>query len=230
MTIGQPAHHHTGSARRLAFPIVRLVWTLALTTLAVLPTVAFEQLHLDQLKETGSCDDCDLSGADLSGVSLKEASLVGANLDGANLSNADLTWAYVTNASLKSTNLAKANLTDAYFYESDLSGADLSYATIERTNFIGANLTGATLETYSASYRWDFRFADLSGAHIDLYRIEAGGLCNTALPSGLVYLSCDSKRNLFCKTRTVHPYLGYQYDYQCNPDSNSGNAAGAGDY
>ncbi|PMB07394.1 hypothetical protein CI594_00605, partial [Fischerella thermalis CCMEE 5196] len=41
---------------------------------------AFNQLDLDQLKATGSCPRCDLSGADLSRLNLTGANLRGANL------------------------------------------------------------------------------------------------------------------------------------------------------
>ncbi len=53
-----------------------------------LPVIAGNQTHLRQLKDTGSCQKCDLSGADLRGLDLSGADLRGANLMGANLCGA----------------------------------------------------------------------------------------------------------------------------------------------
>ena len=89
-----------------------------MTWLAVSPAFAFDEGDLDQLKATGTCKNCDLTGADLTG-----ANLAGANLGGANLSKAELIGVNLSGAFLTRANLASAN-----FKNADLTGADLTGA------------------------------------------------------------------------------------------------------
>ncbi len=79
---------------------------------------AWNETHLQRLKATKACPNCDLSGADLSGADLSGANLYGANLSGANLTSANL-----SNANLYGANLTSANLSNA-----NLGGANLSWA------------------------------------------------------------------------------------------------------
>jgi uncharacterized protein YjbI with pentapeptide repeats len=62
---------------------------------------AFSADDVQELADTGSCVECDLSranldGADLAGADLSGSSLNGANLAGANLGAANLSGAYLT--------------------------------------------------------------------------------------------------------------------------------------
>jgi uncharacterized protein YjbI with pentapeptide repeats len=54
---------------------------------------AYDPDHLQMLKDTNECINCDLIGADLSGAFLIRADLGGANLGGADLGGADLSEA-----------------------------------------------------------------------------------------------------------------------------------------
>ena len=71
---------------------------------------AYDEAHLDQLKYTKACKDCDLEGANLAGANLREANLWNANLEGANLSGANLLGANLSSANLEGANLSGANL------------------------------------------------------------------------------------------------------------------------
>lgn len=91
-----------------------------------------------QLLDTKSCRECDLSGVDLSGHDLAEAELVGANLSqsrlhGVNLAGANLAGANLGGAILEDTDLRRATLTNA----------DLTEAVFDRTDMRGADLTNA---------------------------------------------------------------------------------------
>ncbi|HEY9819015.1 MAG TPA: pentapeptide repeat-containing protein [Candidatus Obscuribacterales bacterium] len=101
------------------------------------PAIAQNADHIDQLRRTGRCSSCDLSGADLSGLDLSHAYLVGAFLIGADLSNANLRSANLERAILNGANLSGADFTFA-----DLTDASLNGARIE----IPAIFTGATLD------------------------------------------------------------------------------------
>ena len=57
---------------------------------------AFSEEDLTKLKATGSCVQCNRSGADLTGMELLMANLTGANLTGANLTLANLFGANLT--------------------------------------------------------------------------------------------------------------------------------------
>ncbi|MFW5767789.1 MAG: pentapeptide repeat-containing protein [Bacteroidota bacterium] len=113
--------------------IMRIMWSrkilaiMAMGTLFCLLTVgqaaAFNQEHLDKLREQNACVECDLSGADLSGADLSGAILMWSNLSGANLSGADLYEAVLSGANLSGANLFGAYLVRTYLVETDLSGA-----------------------------------------------------------------------------------------------------------
>ncbi|MDJ0736867.1 MAG: pentapeptide repeat-containing protein [Nostocaceae cyanobacterium] len=98
-----------------------------------LPAGAENPKHLQQLRESKQCSQCDLSGVDLSGADLSFAVLVGANLSGANLKGANLSNADLTGANLTKADLSQANLNQAY----------LNNANLHQTKFIGASLSNA---------------------------------------------------------------------------------------
>jgi uncharacterized protein YjbI with pentapeptide repeats len=119
---------------------LRYLTTLTLLTLvfALKPVQAANPAHVQQLRQTYVCANCDLKGADLRqthliGADLRNADLRGANLAGANLEGADLTGAklndanmtdaYLTEASLNHTNLTGVNFTRARIYHTEARGA-----------------------------------------------------------------------------------------------------------
>jgi Pentapeptide repeats (8 copies) len=81
---------------------------------------AFSPSDLQKLKSTGSCQNCDLSGADLANINLNKANLNGANLSGANLTNAKI-------------------------IDSDLRSVNWSGATIQNTNVYGTQIAISSL-------------------------------------------------------------------------------------
>jgi len=93
--------------------------------------------NFQQLMETNSCPNCDLSGVVLNRVDLSGANLEGANLAGAKLYLANLTGTNLKNANLQGTALGGADLTDA-----DLRGANLTGAIMEGAYLVGARMNG----------------------------------------------------------------------------------------
>jgi len=110
------------------------VMSLAIS-LAPTGTIAADLNAVQQLRDTGSCAGCNLSGADLN-------ALQAANGD---LSFSNMTGADVYRAALAGANMAGATMSDANMRHADLSGADLSGAILTGTNLEGANLTGANM-------------------------------------------------------------------------------------
>ena len=84
------------------------------------PSHAYEPNDLQRLKTTGSCQQCDLSGANLTNIRL-------------------------TNANLKGANLTNTNLTNARIIDSDLRSVDFSGATIKKTNVYGTQIAISAL-------------------------------------------------------------------------------------
>lgn len=126
-----------------------MLWLVVLIPMAS----AANQDDLQKLRDTGSCQDCDLRGADL-----READLIGANLSNANLIRANL-----SNANLISANLSNAKLNRAVLNDADLSEANLSYADLRDSKFQKAILNGANL-SYANLRRTDFQNASLENA------------------------------------------------------------------
>jgi uncharacterized protein YjbI with pentapeptide repeats len=91
--------------------------------------VAFDSEHLQKLKTSNQCRNCDLSGANMSGANLTKADLRGANMSGANLSEANLSGANMSGANLTRANLSGANLSGANLTNANLTNAKLSEAT-----------------------------------------------------------------------------------------------------
>ena len=129
---------------------------------------ALNQQDLDQLKKTGSCPRCDLSGADLTllnlaNANLRETNLKGATLTQVNLTQADLTGANLEAAVLNSANLSYASLTGANLKSASLENADLSFA-----GFISAYLEGANFKDAK------LKFTNFRGAHYRLTTLPIG--------------------------------------------------------
>ena len=116
--------------KRIAVIVMALVASVGL---AFATASAFNPADLQHLETTGSCVDCDLSGAVLIHWKLRGADLAGANLAGANLTDtylagANLMGANLANAILISTSLAGANLFQAKLGTSNLLFVDFSDA------------------------------------------------------------------------------------------------------
>jgi uncharacterized protein YjbI with pentapeptide repeats len=133
-----------------------LTTAIFLVPLSLQPqVVAFNPEHLEQLRRTGSCLECDLSSADLpdallSNTDLRGANLTGANLiradlRGANLSSANLSGASLINANLAGANLTNSNLTVTALIKANLTAANLAGAGLSLAKLLDANLTGAGL-------------------------------------------------------------------------------------
>lgn len=74
---------------------------------------SYSEADLQKLMTTGSCANCNLSGADLSKKTLSGADLSGANLKEANLTNANLNQANLTSANLTGATVTNANMVGA---------------------------------------------------------------------------------------------------------------------
>ena len=91
------------------------VWVLSmkltLTALTVAASLlansasAFDPDDLQKLKDTGNCEECDLTSADLRGADLEGASLRAAYLTGANLNYANMNYAIMNGATLCNTTM-----------------------------------------------------------------------------------------------------------------------------
>ncbi len=123
-----------------------------------------------KLKETGSCQGCDLSGVDLEEANLEGADLEWANLEGANLSGANLSGADLSNIDLTGSNLSGANLDGVDLSHKDLtgtnlSGDDLSNKDLTGTILLRATLAGANLDGVDLSNK-DLTGVNLSGVDL----------------------------------------------------------------
>jgi len=87
-----------------------LLLAFGLLVLTFQPVRAENPDQVKQLRETGKCTGCDLSGADLAGLTVNLADLRGANLTGAQLYKARLRMANLAGANLSATNLVGADL------------------------------------------------------------------------------------------------------------------------
>jgi uncharacterized protein YjbI with pentapeptide repeats len=99
------------------------------------------EMNIKRLKKTGSCNECDLTGANLSGFSIGSVvQLRRAILNGADMSNGYFSHGRFYGAQLRNANLRNANLTDAGFNDVDLTGADLTGAKLDSITLDGAIL------------------------------------------------------------------------------------------
>jgi uncharacterized protein YjbI with pentapeptide repeats len=118
------------SMKRIAVIVLALIASVGL---GFATASALNPADLQHLETTGSCVDCDLSGALLIHWKLRGADLAGANLMGANLTDtylagANLMGANLANAILISTSLAGANLFRAELGASALLFVDFADA------------------------------------------------------------------------------------------------------
>lgn len=104
------------------------------------PAWAANPAHLEQLRRTGNCPNCDLSYAHLRGRNLQGADLRGANLNAANLRGANLSGANLSGAILNNADLTGANLTNA-----NLTAASLLITRLDRAILVGTQLKDAVL-------------------------------------------------------------------------------------
>lgn len=169
---------------------------------------AFKEADIDQLRRTGLCYGCDLSGAKLRGANLYKSSLdtsdlrkvdlqgalmanssfMRANLREANLSRSRLRWTNFGAADLRRADLTEADLLVALMPFADLRGAiliqaDLGSARLHRANLAGAILRGAKL--YNAKLRTAI---GLTQEQLD----QACGNESTELPPGLTIAPCHA--------------------------------------
>lgn len=126
------------------------IWVTCIFLLSTAPLMAYDSVALNKLKNTNSCQNCDLSNANLSGLELWSANLSNAYLAGVNMKQVNLSGANLSNANLSRANLYYANMTHA-----NLSGTKLSCAYLYRVNFYpsqlpdviraGGNLSGSLI-------------------------------------------------------------------------------------
>ncbi|HEY9673800.1 MAG TPA: pentapeptide repeat-containing protein [Waterburya sp.] len=148
------------------------VLTLTFTLAGINKASSFDTSNLERLRQTNSCQNCNLKGVNLAGAALKGANLEGANLQGANLQGANLENANLKKANLKGvsqpTILASANMKNADLFEANLSGAVLFQANLEGANLSRADLSVVlvTLLNTLSIHCTDLREANLSGANL----------------------------------------------------------------
>ncbi|HEY9610465.1 pentapeptide repeat-containing protein [Allocoleopsis sp.] len=148
------------------------VLTLTFTLIGTNKASSFDSSDLERLRQTNSCQNCNLKGVNLAGAALMRANLEGANLEGANLEGANLEGANLKKANLKGisqpTILASANLKNADLSEAELSGAVLYKANLEGANLSHADLSVVlvTLLNTLSIHCTDLRGANLSAANL----------------------------------------------------------------
>lgn len=114
---------------------------------------AFNQSHLDMVKNKQNCIKCDLSGAKLwfikmnaldlrgtnfSGAKFFYTEMKGANLEGANFSNGQVNAVRFHNSNLKNANFKNSIIFRSHFYNADITGADFSETNLAESEFEGA--------------------------------------------------------------------------------------------
>ena len=141
-------HPEPGAIRNGVRVQMRSSWpilvALVLGQIAV-PAAAFEARDLQHLRDTGSCQGCDLAGVEMRGADLREALLAGADLTGVLLENANLFAAELAGAKLERAVLVRVDLDRARLRGASLAGADLADASLDWADLAGADLSGATL-------------------------------------------------------------------------------------
>lgn len=88
---------------------MKYLLSLVATSFFCTHAFAFKQEDVEKLRNTGSCNYCDLSRFNFP----NRANLNGANLENADLENANLSGANLSGANLENTNLSGADLTNA---------------------------------------------------------------------------------------------------------------------
>ena len=119
--------------KKIAVIVLALVASvgLALTTAS-----AFDPADLQELGTTGSCVDCDLSGAVLIHWNLAGADLSGTNLMGVNLTDAWLAGANLMGANLSGAILISASLASANLQGARLGGANLLFTVLSSATWV----------------------------------------------------------------------------------------------
>src|SRR5687767_1747808 len=94
----------------------RFAGMLAMLFVSAVAVAAYQPAnpdHVEKLKSTLQCPDCDLREAQLGGLQLENAQLQNADLNGASLYGANLRGADLTGAILNDADLEMADLTGA---------------------------------------------------------------------------------------------------------------------
>lgn len=154
-------------------------WHIGLVTAGVLTAsaaVAANPDHIQQLKQTGSCQNCDLSHADLRNLELENADLSRANLSHANLSNALFFGTSLGDIKPASLN---SNYTDIFAVRREVQhGIDQMHAKFQTqaTRVIelgGRSAVGYILRAQQAFYLEHKRFAlDVDERQVDINRFS----------------------------------------------------------
>ena len=126
------------------------------------PAQAADPAHVARLLDTGTCFDCDLTGARLSGAQLAGADLSSSDLTGADLSGADL-----RNAEFQGANLTRTNL----------SFADLRYTSMIYVDLTDTILEGARLDQV-------FIHTDRFSPVVDDATLAPAWICGVRMPDG----------------------------------------------
>ena len=111
---------------------------------------AFNQSHLDKIKNYEDCEKCDLTGANLhfvkmnhldlrgtnfSGASFLYTEMRGANLEGANFSHGQVNTVRFHKANLKNAVFTGSMIFRSQFYKADITGADFSETNLAESEF-----------------------------------------------------------------------------------------------
>lgn len=194
---------------------------IALTTVSlslVSPLHAENLSDLNQLLDTKSCHDCDLSNsglinANLAGAELQNTNLANANLSQANLAGANLSGVNLAGASLYGANLTGANLTGANLTGTDLRNAYLMNTTLEKVDLDTANLNGVKgISTQAGTpeqfHRWGVREADRGNYRAAIAHYQRAIAINPEfapayLGLGVVYYRTDFKDKALDNTKTA---------------------------
>ncbi len=154
---------------------VNRFFTICITTALVFASsivYAYSDADLNAFKTTGTCINCDLSGARFSGI------------DHANLTNTNLSAAFIIGSMIAAT-FDNANLTATRFIGLDMSHSSFKSANLNGTDFTAANLSNAN-------------FTGAHFSHISLYQANLCGaiisnsqLKNAEIDSGTIMPNCN---------------------------------------
>lgn len=159
----------------------------------------------EQLYDTKSYKDQDLSNVnfsknDFSGWILYNINLENTNFENTNLTGANLGASVFANANLKNANLSKASLDSANFALANLSNANFTDATIKYTSFSGATSNGFTkVQLYStANYKnKDLTQVDLSNNDLRGWNFDGQNLAYVNFSGADLTDASISKAKLF---------------------------------
>ena len=172
------------------------------------PVFAANPDHIERLRETKQCPQCDLSNANLKDSNLFSANLVNANLRGANLSGANLGSANLTDANLTGANLSNAYLHKAILDSTNLSQADLSNAYLRDALILDAMWNKANLQGVNLNR------TDLSGANLENINLSNANL------SDAVFMGIDQRNvSLVSFYSMINPSIGLFSQELCQGNS-----------